>query len=83
MARRERPPSKDIPGGYIAIGVILAVLTGLVAAGAGFDDGQEGPAYLAIGSAISSIFLLIGIIAKGVAVGIETAREKRQKDQAV
>lgn len=67
MARRERRETTS--GSLIGSGIVIAILTGMLAGMAGFDDGDAGVVVALVGGALAQILLLVGCIAKGVAIG--------------
>lgn len=72
MSNRSRRESSS--GSLIFTGLVLAVLAAMVAAAAGFDDGEAGPLVLFLGGSIAQAVLLTGIIAKGVVIGNRESR---------
>lgn len=67
MSNRSRRQSSS--GSLIFTGLVLAVLVGMIAAAAGFDEGEGGMLVLFLGGSVAQAVLLTGIIAKGVVIG--------------
>lgn len=70
MARRER--RETTPASLIATGLVLTILTGFLAGAAGFDDGDAGWAIALVGGVVSQVLLWVGIIGKGVEMGMRS-----------
>lgn len=64
------PTDRWTPGAWLAAGLLLAVLTGLVAV----LSGDAAGVVLFLGGLASTVVLGVGVVAKGVEVGLATPR---------
>jgi hypothetical protein len=62
---------------FVAAGIVLAIAGGVVSLMFGGVDDGFGTFVLTVTSAVASAWVLVGVIAKGVDIGIRASRESR------